>query len=190
MYKLKISCNFKPLFAGALFFILMISTEIAIAKDYKVSNIKGFYASMKKLQPGDSLIMSNGIWKDFEILFEGNGTKEKPITLRAEDGGEVILSGQSNLRLAGKYLVVKGLVFKDGFSPTGEVISFRKDSTDLAYHSRVTETVIDNYNNPERYESDFWVLMYGRHNRFDHNHLEGKRNKGVTMAVRFEYCRK
>ncbi|MDA9240746.1 polysaccharide lyase 6 family protein [bacterium] len=26
--------------------------------------------------------------------------------------------------------------------------------------------------------------MYGKHNRFDHNHLEGKRNKGVTMAVR------
>jgi len=44
--------------------------------------------------------------------------------------------------------------------------------------------VIDNYNQPERYEVDFWVMMYGKNNRFDHNHLVGKRNKGVTMAVR------
>ncbi len=29
-----------------------------------------------------------------------------------------------------------------------------------------------------------WVAMYGRHNRFDHNHLEGKSNRGVTLAVR------
>jgi hypothetical protein len=26
--------------------------------------------------------------------------------------------------------------------------------------------------------------MYGRHNRFDHNNLAGKKNKGVTMSVR------
>ena len=44
--------------------------------------------------------------------------------------------------------------------------------------------VIDNYNQPERFEVDFWVMMYGKNNRFDHNHLVGKRNKGVTMAVK------
>jgi poly(beta-D-mannuronate) lyase len=66
------------------------------------------------------------------------------------------------------------------------VISFRKNSQQLANYSRVTETVIDNFNNPERFEPDYWVAMYGVHNRFDHNHLEGKRNKGVTMAVRLD----
>jgi len=64
------------------------------------------------------------------------------------------------------------------------VISFRKSKSELANHSRVTEVVIDNFSNPERFETDSWVMMYGKHNRFDHNHLEGKRNKGVTMAVR------
>ena len=28
--------------------------------------------------------------------------------------------------------------------------------------------------------------MFGKHNRFDFNHLEGKRNKGVTLAVRLD----
>ncbi len=74
--------------------------------------------------------------------------------------------------------------FKNGHTPTSEVISFRKDKDHLASHSRVHNCVIDNYNNPERFESDTWVAIYGRHNSFDHNSLTGKRNRGVTLAVR------
>ncbi len=101
-----------------------------------------------------------------------------------DDDLALFLCGQSNLRLAGEYLVVSGLVFKDGYTPTREVIAFRRNKEHMANHSRVTEVVIDRFNNPERTESDYWVSMYGRHNRFDHNHLEGKNNNGVTMAVR------
>jgi len=143
-----------------------------------------FEDAVKNAGPGDVITLANGTWVDFEILFTGKGEKDKPITLTAETKGEVILTGQSNLRLGGEYLEVSGLVFKDGYTPTKEVISFRQNKENLAYNSRVSETVIDNYNQPERYEVDFWVMMYGKNNRFDHNHLVGKRNKGVTMAVR------
>ncbi|MGB5335645.1 MAG: polysaccharide lyase 6 family protein, partial [Woeseiaceae bacterium] len=125
-------------------------------------------------------------WRDFEILFTGEGTEDAPITLKGETPGRVFVTGQSNLRLAGKHLVVSGLVFKDGHSPTNTVIAFRRTKGDLAYHSRVTEVVIDHFNNPERYETDFWVMIYGKHNRFDHNHLEGKSNQGVTLAVKLD----
>ncbi len=143
-----------------------------------------YNAAAKDLHPGDSIILANGVWNDFEILFQGVGTADNPITLTAETKGGVIISGQSNLRIAGEYLVVSGLVFKNGYTPTDSVISFRKSKTELANHSRVTAVVIDNFSNPERFETDYWISMYGKHNRFDHNHLEGKRNKGVTMAVR------
>jgi len=79
---------------------------------------------------------------------------------------------------------VSGLVFKDGYSPTQEVISFRQNKENLANNSRVPEIVIDNFTPTERQEASFWVMMYGKNNRFDHSHLVGKRNKGVTMAVR------
>ncbi|MGB5722986.1 MAG: polysaccharide lyase 6 family protein, partial [Parasphingorhabdus sp.] len=69
---------------------------------------------------------------------------------------------------------------------TGEVISFRRSKDDLARNSRVTEVVIDGFSKPDRYESDYWVGMYGKNNRFDHNHLAGKTNKGVTFAVRLD----
>ena len=141
---------------------------------------------MGNLNPGDTIVLANGVWNDFEILFEAQGSADQPITLRAQDSGKVVLSGRSNLRLAGEYLIVSGLVFKNGYTPTAEVISFRREKDVNANHSRVTEVVIDEYNNPERTETDYWVGMYGKHNRFDHNHLSGKRNKGVTMAVRLD----
>ena len=151
-----------------------------------VSSQDEFEDAVDNLEPGDTIMLANGTWRDFEILFTGFGTLGKPITLTAETKGEVIIAGQSNLRMAGEHLVVSGLVFRDGYTPTNTVISFRRTRGDYAYYSRVTETVIDRFNNPERYETDFWVMMYGKHNRFDHNHLEGKSNAGVTMAVRLD----
>lgn len=166
------------------FLLLSLFTQQIYAITYLVSNVADYQTTLEKLSPGDHLVLKNGVWSDFEILFEGKGTAEQPITLAAETSGQVIISGQSNLRLAGEHLIVKGLVFKNGFTPTSAVIAFRKSKTELANHSRVTEIVIDNFSNPERFENDAWVMVYGKYNRFDHNHLQGKSNKGVTMAVR------
>lgn len=154
------------------------------AKDYFVESKQAFYDIASSLKAGDNVVLKNGTWSNFEILLSGKGTEDNPITLTAETKGKVILSGESNLRLAGEYLFVSGLVFKDGYTPSSAVIEFRKDKHELASHSRVSEVVIDNYNNPDRQESDYWVALYGKHNRFDHSHLVGKRNKGVTVAVR------
>ena len=166
---------------GIVFFVCS-----AQADDFLVKTQSEYLDASSKLNPGDRIILANGVWRDFEILFQGVGTEQEAITLTAQEKGKVIISGQSNLRLAGEHLFVTGLVFKDGYTPTSSVISFRKSKSEVANHSRVSEIVIDNFNNPERFDTDFWVMMYGKHNRFDHNHLEGKRNKGVTMAVRLD----
>ena len=169
-----------------IFFILstLPLSYYVSAEDFLVSTQSEYKEKIKNIQPGDTIFLKDGIWRNFEILFLGYGLKGKPITLRAQTNGNVLITGKSNLRIAGKHLVVSGLIFKDGYTPTSSVIEFRKNKDNLAYHSRVTEVVIDNFSNPERTENDSWVMMYGKHNRFDHNHLEGKTNKGVTMAIR------
>ncbi len=154
------------------------------ATDYLVKNQSDYFAAEKKLQAGDTIILSNGVWQDFEITLSAKGTAEKPITLKAQTPGKVIISGQSNLRIGGHYLIVSGLVFKDGYSPTGEVISFRRNKNELAFNSRITQVVVDHFNKPDRFDNDYWVGIYGQNNRFDHNNLVGKSNKGVTLAVR------
>ena len=166
--------------------IFLLSLSSIQAEEFLVKDQDAYFDAVSKVKPGDIIKLANGTWRDFEILFTGNGKENQPIRLTAETKGKVILSGQSNLRLAGNYLEVSGLVFRDGYTPTQEGISYRRNKKQLANHSRVTEVVIDNYIQPERQEADFWVMMYGQYNRFDHNHLVGKRNKGVTMAVRLD----
>ena len=158
----------------------------AHAEHYFVKNHAEYFAAEKKLQPGDVIILANGRWHDFEIKISGKGTKDKPITLISETAGKVVITGRSNLRIGGQYIIVTGLVFAKGYSPSGEVISFRRSKDDVATHSRVTEVVIDHFSKPDRTESDYWVGMYGRNNRFDHNYLVGKTNQGVTLAVRLD----
>lgn len=158
----------------------------ASAEEYLVSNQREYSETIKTLNAGDTVVLANGEWRDFEILFQGKGKEGSPISLTAQEKGKVILTGQSNLRLAGDYLKVSGLVFRNGHSPTSEVVSFRRNKGQLANHSRVTEIVIDDFSKPERTESDYWVGIYGKNNRLDHSHLAGKRNAGVTVAVRLD----
>ncbi len=154
------------------------------SSDYLAETPAEFADALSNAKPGDKIILSNGTWKDFDILFAAEGTADRPIQLVAETPGKVVLTGQSSLRLSGNHLIVSGLVFKDGFTPRNEVISFRADDDNLANNSRVTNTVIDGYSNPERRQRDLWVGLYGKNNTFDHNHLSGKMNAGPTLAIR------
>ncbi len=148
-----------------------------------VHNLDQFNEAVASAIPGDVITLADGVWKDVDLVFEGEGTQNKPITLTVQTKGKVSLEGLSNLKLAGNYLVVEGLVFKNGHTPTNSVISFRKNRTELANNSRLTQCVIDNYNNPGRNVQDYWISIYGKNNRIDHNHIAGKKNLGVTMIV-------
>jgi len=161
------------LWAGAV--SAQTSTLVATPAEYQ--------QALSGVRPGDTIVLKDGVWRDFQILFEGEGLAGQPITLTAETPGGVVLSGQSSLRLAGRQLLVSNLVFRDGWSPTGEVVSFRRSKEHRAVDSRVTGLVIDGYNKPDRATSDNWVALYGRDNRFDHNHLTGKTNVGTTLVV-------
>ncbi|SHJ07346.1 chondroitinase-B domain-containing protein [Aquimarina spongiae] len=173
-------------YSAALLVLLLASCQSSntTKENNAITTLHAFNDAVQQAKPGDSIILASGVWEDTELLFEAKGEKDNPITLTVEEKGKTTLEGNSNLRIAGEYLVVSGLVFKNGFTPTSEVISFKKDKNTFASHSRLTECVIDNYSNPERREQDYWIGIYGKNNRIDHNHFEGKGNLGVTMAVR------
>ena len=175
-------------FLGSLCFIVMILAVpvTSWAKDFLVKDQNEYKKAARKVGAGDTIILKNGVWENFQIKLAAKGKEGKPVTLRAETKGQVIITGKSNLRIAGEYIVVSGLVFKDGFSPSSEVLSFRKGKEELAYNSRMTEIVVDNFNKRRKFDQDYWVALYGKNNRFDHNHLSGKKNKGVTLAVRLD----
>ena len=165
---------------------IALAAAPAAAEQVLVRSPGEYDAAIEAAQPGDTILLADGEWRDFDLVVRGDGTGHAPLTVAAQTPGGVVLTGQSSLRLGGSHLVVSGLVFRNGYSPRGDVIAFRVDSEKLAFDSRVTQTVIDGFSKPDRYESDYWVAIYGKRNRFDHNHLEGKTNKGVTLAVRLD----
>lgn len=133
--------------------------------------------------PGEEIILTNGIWKDVAIEFTAKGTATAPITLRAETAGKVSLEGQSYVKFGGEYLTISGLYFKNGYTTEKAVINFRLDNETVANHCRVTNCVIENYNQLRRDRKDHWVEFWGRHNQMDHCYLAGKSNEGPTVRV-------
>lgn len=148
-----------------------------------VSNADELNEAIANAQPGTNIIMADGAWDDVQIRFTGKGTERQPITLRAQTPGKVIIQGESDLKLAGEYLIVDGLYFTNGSSPSEAVIQFYVDEDHLANHSRVTNCVIKDYNQPQRDQQDFWVLFKGRYNQLDHCYLAGKSNRGPTVRI-------
>lgn len=168
---------------GALAGLLLLSPATAFAADHLVHDPAAYAAAVRKAAPGDRIVLADGEWRDFRIVFTGTGTAAKPITLTAETPGKVVIAGQSNLRVGGEHLVVSNLVFRGGFSPTKELISLRRDSRTVARNVRLTGIVVDHFTNPDRRAEDIWVAIYGTDNRVDHSWFAGKGNAGVTLAV-------
>ncbi|MHC1689361.1 MAG: chondroitinase-B domain-containing protein [Bacteroidales bacterium] len=166
----------------AVICLLLVSSSCALAENTKIS-LTDLNEKIKQAQPGDTIFISSGIYKDINIELRGFGTKTNPVVIKASKPGEVIITGISSLKIAGEWLVVNDLYFKDGTPPSGSsVIEFRLGS-EAANNCRVTNCVIDSFNPASRDIASSYVLMFGRHNRFDHNSLLNKLNIGVTLIV-------
>ena len=148
-----------------------------------VSNVIELENAIKAAKAGDDIVLKNGIYKDVEIKFVGEGTKDHPISLRAETPGEVFIEGVSNLEISGNFLNVSGLFFRNGHSPSENLIAFRTSKSNVANNSSVTNCVILDFNNLERDQDNLWVQFYGKHNTLAHCYIAGKTNGGPTVRV-------
>jgi len=132
--------------------LLYACTENPIGTSTLVKDSDQLQEAINTAEAGDVIVMANGTWNDTQIKFYGQGTEERPITLKAEDAGH-------------------------------SVISYRISKDTVAFHSRVTNCVIEDYTQPSRLDSDQWITFCGRHNMLDHNYIAGKSNDGATLRV-------
>jgi len=151
-----------------------------------VSNEKELVLANNNAKPGDTIILKSGNWENITLKLNCKGTKEHPIVFKAESKGKVIVSGFSKILLGGDYIVVDGIYFTNGFSGTDAVIKFSINSKEVANNCRVTNTVINDFNNPKRLDENYWVALYGKNNRIDHCSFLNKKNLGVLLAVILE----
>ena len=177
----------KIIYSFGLCMLLIACSNSKIVNSIKVTNIDELNKAIDSCKAGDQIILANGIWKDVQIKFRGKGTKDKPITIKAETTGKVTIEGESYLKFGGEYLVVEGLYFKNGFSPSNAVIDFKISSKDkpdeISNNCKVTNCVIEDFNKPKRDKSDLWVQFWGRHNTLSNCYIAGKTNRGPTVRV-------
>lgn len=171
---------------GVYFAVLFCVGTPVSAAEYFVSSAAEISTTLNNLAgPGDTLIMTNGVWTNQTIHFSDHGTSANPITLRAETPGEVILNGNSTLNISGDWLVVDGLRFEGGQLNDGSnaIVEFR-GSNGEATNSRFTNSAIIDYNAANVDDRYHWLELFGENNRVDNNRFEGQNHSGVTVVVR------
>jgi poly(beta-D-mannuronate) lyase len=158
---------------------LLTLLNLADAKDIPVADPSFLPAA----QPGDTLILPDGEFKDLALLLIGKGTQEAPITLKATTPGKTVFTGKSTLKLAGEHLVINGLHFKEPDPTLSDLIMFRKDSKTLASHCRMTNCAITSTVPQDSKNESRWLGLYGEGHRVDHCTFTGKTGKGTTFVV-------
>jgi poly(beta-D-mannuronate) lyase len=145
---------------------------------HKVHDIQQLQAAMRQAAPGDVIEMADGVWRDVQILFDATATEDKPITLRAQTPGQVILTGMSTLVFSAPYLIASGLYFKrdEPVESLDNVVTF------ASHHCRLVESAIENYNPPEFSAAYKWVYFLGSHNTVERSFFAGKTNMGQVIA--------
>ena len=167
---------------SGFFSVPLISAPVP-GNDFFVASAAEIDDIINQVQPGDTITLQNGFWTNQEIDFNGFGTEDRPITLRAQTPGQVILNGSSSINISGDWLVVDGLNFDGGALEAGQhVVEFRGDLGE-ANNSRFTNSAITNYNPDDINTRYFWVSLYGQNNRVDHNSFSGQNHSGVTVTV-------
>ena len=164
------------------FVIIILFIFSANAEKILVKQDVELKSAIDKAKPGDIIILKNGDWENISIQLTCNGTSQKPILVKSETRGKVIIKGLSNLSIGGNWIIIDGLTFTDGYTPTGNAWEFRANKQ-VANNCRITNCLIKSFNNPNRMKENYWVALYGKNNRIDHNNFIDKTNLGVLMAI-------
>jgi poly(beta-D-mannuronate) lyase len=161
-------CRF--FFRPALGFAVLAALAPLFAAEHRISSAADFARLTPELRPGDGVVLVAGTWKDQSLVFRAVGTAAAPITLRAEQPGKTILTGNSRLLVDGEWLVVDGLFFKDG-GPDGDGIALK------GRHHRLTATAVVG----GTYK--FFVHLYGFDHRVDRCYFADKTSADPTFQI-------
>jgi len=143
-------------------------------------------AASYNIAAGTTLCLQDGIYNDdFELSFGGNGTEASPITIAAENPGNVIIqNSEVSIQMSGEYVTLQGFIFRDG-ALDNNIIVTRGNGSIPCNHCRITEVSVidmdDGINNTD--DTTKWVEIYGQYNRIDHSWFSGKTSRGALLIV-------
>ena len=93
---------------------IIIGSETLAANPIIVSTIVELQKAINEANPGDIIILKKGIYTTTgDISINKTGTKEKPITIAAEESGTTEITGKGGFNLASNatYVIIRGFKF-------------------------------------------------------------------------------
>jgi poly(beta-D-mannuronate) lyase len=152
--------------------ILLVSFSSLWAREIPVPNVAALPGALGLAGPGDVIVLAKGNWPDAQIKIDRGGSKENPLTIRAESPGETLLTGTSYLEINAPHVVVDGLYFTQGAIDPKQfsVIHFK------SHHGTVRNTAVIDYNPPEFEDESYWAYFSGDNNVVEKCYFKGKNN--------------
>lgn len=147
------------------------------------------------LRAGDNIILTDGVFNNLGTLnITANGTPEDSIIIKAENPGKTVISGETEIKISGRYILFQGLLFNKAWAKNLCLIEFQTEEGKFGSNCRITNCVIDDCNHPDRSEkavkgvkpitvSEYWIALHGSNNRIDHCYFANKRVGGLVIQV-------
>ena len=149
----------------------------ASAQSIEVGSPDEFRAAAAKLQPGDSLVVRDGVYRNWRVRVQAKGAKGAAITVRPAHEGRVLFRRDTRIRLDGEYLVLSGFHFNH--AGPGSVVAV------TGSRNRVTDCRFLHCGNPtSTYSHIVTIGSNSHHNRVDHCYWEGSKSMSVGIRLR------
>ena len=157
----------------ALVGMCLFAAALARGAERQVSSVADVEKAARAARPGDTVVIADGTYKDWNLKIDAKGTAEQPVTVRAQTPGKVRFEGNYQLSVDGEHVVVSGLFFGDSKS-TKDVVEIH------GIENRLTECAIVAMDRGGK-----WIhFMAGaRRCRMDHCYLEGHAPEDVRLQV-------
>ncbi|VAW84407.1 hypothetical protein MNBD_GAMMA16-2021, partial [hydrothermal vent metagenome] len=142
--------------------------ENASGNIYLVSSASEFNAYADIAQPGDVILVNDGVYSWGNLVVSSSGTKEKPIIYTALNPGKVTFKNASILfKVTGNWNIIGGFTINDITKYLFRV----SGGTD----NRLTDNIINRPGNHDGGQGYLEILNQSHRTRFDHNTvIDGK----------------
>jgi poly(beta-D-mannuronate) lyase len=96
-----------------VFFFLFFISPIHSSYGLSVNTVQDINGRIAAAKPGDSIVIPDGEYRDIRIIANVSGKANAIITIKPQSPGKVIITGQSQIRITGKFVEVRGILFKE-----------------------------------------------------------------------------
>lgn len=162
--------------AISVFLVACFNTNL-FAKDILIDNIEYIDNYIENAEPGDELVLPDGVYKDICVRLSKSGTPKRKIFFRGENPGKTIITGRSMVVVTGDFIQISNLTFAKANNNC--IVKFVG-----ANGSRLTNSAFIDCGDLQSTYSHIVRLCDGSsENRIDHCYMDGNVSIGIGVLA-------